>query len=57
MNISWLLGDRDGPTYHVILSAAKDLCAQRVRPFAALRVTIDGTPPDDRGGRLENLLT
>ncbi len=33
------------PTYHVILSAAKDLCARRVRPFAALRVTIDGMPP------------
>src|SRR5712692_8154198 len=37
-------GDRDGPTSHVILSAAKDLCAQRVRPFAALRVTLcDGS--------------
>jgi hypothetical protein len=32
------------PTEHVILSVAKDLCPRRVRPFTALRVTIDGKP-------------
>src|SRR5712692_3909829 len=42
------------PTEHVILSAAKDLCPRRVRPFAALRVTIDGRPP--KAVALENLL-
>ncbi len=39
------------PTSPVILSAAKDLGARRVRPFAALRVTLDGMLPGERGGR------
>ena len=38
-------------TRNVILSAAKDLGARRIRPFAALRVTLDGRPPNDLGGR------
>ncbi len=47
---------------HVILSAAKDLCPRRVRPFPfaalraaahALRVTVDGRPPESVA--LENL--
>jgi hypothetical protein len=31
---------RSGQALAVILSAAKDLCARRARPFAALRVTL-----------------
>ena|SRR5260370_21941042 len=38
----------------VILSAAKDLCPRRIRPFAALRVTGDGRLPESVA--LENLL-
>jgi len=38
----------------VILSAAKDLCPRRIRPFAALRVTSDGRLPESVA--LENLL-
>jgi hypothetical protein len=34
-------GDRDGPTSHVILSAAKDLCARRVRPFPFAEFTLE----------------
>src|SRR2546426_2490146 len=37
-------GDTRLPTENVILSAAKDLCPRRVRPFAALRVTLDYQP-------------
>src|SRR5216684_6932363 len=35
------LGDRDGPTSHVILSAAKDLCTRRVRPFPFAEFTLE----------------
>src|SRR6266487_4595456 len=45
-------GDRDGPPSPVILSAAKDLCVQRVRPFAKPGVTLDGMPPGDPCGIL-----
>ena|SRR6266849_6397830 len=37
-------------TKNVILRAAKDLGLRRLRPFAALRVTRYGRPPDDHRG-------